>query len=945
MDIVSFIPILLILGAGFLILIPLNRLFHLKLPVLDIFLHSFIIGVALIVFPLIWFGVAPLPVFFEGWIFLLATLSILALIIGSFYYLKKILKYNFSENLALDRNMFFFVLILLLVSIYLIYALLLPLRGYDALWIYLPNALWFYLNASIPYLNGLNFVPTVKEPLNSLLYTFALYLTGNFSIELFPVIFFIFWAILTYKLCLKIFPDQHTLALLSLAMFLAFPANIWFMDQWAYYQDIYLGFFFTATVYFFLESQHSEQTNYYTVLTGLCLALSLVSKLSGWSLFFILPLLLQTGKRGKIILSWYTGLLFLFLGIEGSYRLYIGIIPVFILFFLLLMYHLWDPQKKVFIHTHTRAFFTVLFIGLVLGGYWLYSTLQKFSFLASTLTSAYWNLGSSLLWTFKAADPSSSTYIFESAQAANFFGIIVILLIGYLFAVLWAFPKVISLLKRWNHSFLVIWVLIFFSIWVVFESTASIRYLTPVFSPLIILVLKGWFITKDTIQSTVRKRSLLLAQTHSPYVSDSFQTRSYTVSHRFALFILSSGIVSLYIPILSFSTSAPSLLGSIAQAYVYSEYLYYNNWFLVLILVLGLPSLVILLILYHTAAIIQVEKFKHNIVNNKKISTTLSVFFVCILIIIPLVVPGTVLALNNFNVQQFQQTYDYEDRGAVQDIVAHIIADNNPSAAILTFNTPGLSLWTDQPTIDIFQQSGLLGPLFTSQNITEGLDLLLHPFNYLITNYSSINVQNVTQPLITYIVVPNYGNLYYQYYLNQFKSKSYVFPMLEHQKYFKLLYTNTEFRLYKRIYVDPFFQGVFDVGVTHQKINNSILGVVSNNMTLGSSIHGYLALDLSQAPNQVINVTIQITYLSENVLSYYNTTYSTYHLNTAFTSIPWSIPVSNNTIMLKNISGLVEYHNNHGVLLTLPYSFGSTSTIPISNVNGEYQISSGTGLE
>ena len=941
MDIVSLIPILLIFGIGFLIQLPINKIFDLKMSVLDIFLHSFIMGIALIVFPLIWLGLAPLPPLFESWVFLLASLGILTLIISSFYYLKKILNYNFSENLSLHKNLFLFALILLLLGYYLIYAALLPLRGYDALFIYLPNSLWFFVNSSIPYFNGLNFVPTIKEPLNSLLFTFTLYVTGNFSIELIPVIFFIFWGVLTYKLCLKVFPNQQTLALVSFAMFLAFPANLWLMDKWAYYQDIYIGFFFTATIYFFLESQHSEHHLYFTFLTGICLALSLVSKLSGWSLFFILPLLVVTSKKGKNILSCYTGLLFGFLCLEGSFRIFIGIIPVFILFFILILYHLWEPTRNENIRANIWSFLSILLIGLFLGGYWLYITLQKFSFLSNSILNTYWNLGNSIMWAFKSANPSSPSYIFESAQSTNFFGIILILLIGNLFAVFWAFPKLISVMKRGSHSVLVIWVLVFFSIWIVYESTASIRYLTPIFSPLVILVLKGWFIIKEAINTNFGKR----APDTTLSINDSSNKNYYAVSNKFALFIIASGIVSLYLPIISLNNSAPSILGSIAQAYVYSEYLYYNNWFVIIILVIGLPALFILIKIYHHPIVPWLENLMQKTINNRKFGVIIPVFLLLIIIIIPLIVPATILALNNFNIQQFQQIYDYENRGAVQDIVDHIIADNNPSAAILTFNTPGLPIWTNQPTIDLFQQSGILEPIFSNQNISQGLELLLHPFNYIINNYSSVNLQNVSQPLITYIVVPNYGNLYYHDYLTQFESKSYLFPMLEHQDYFKLLYTNTEFRLYKRVYVNPTFMGVFDVGLTGPTINNSILGFVSDNMSLGPSIHGYLGVDLNQVPNQIVNDTVIIGYLSEGVLSYQNTTSSMYQSNKTFTYIHWNIAASNKTISLRSISGLIEYRDNQGNIMTSTYSFASSNNIRVLNINGEYKIYSGIGLQ
>ena len=169
--------------------------------------------------------------------------------------------------------------------------------------------------------------------------------------------------------------------------------------------------------------------------------------------------------------------------------------------------------------------------------------------------------------------------------------------------------------------------------------------------------------------------------------------------------------------------------------------------------------------------------------------------------------------------------------------------------------------------------------------------------------------------------------------------------MLEHQDYFKLLYTNTEFRLYKRVYVNPTFMGVFDVGLTGPTINNSILGFVSDNMSLGPSIHGYLGVDLNQVPNQIVNVTVNIGYLSEGVLSYQNTTSSMYQSNKTFTYIHWNIAASNKTISLRSISGLIEYRDNQGNIMTSTYSFASSNNIRILNINGEYKIYSGIGLQ
>ena len=132
---------------------------------------------------------------------------------------------------------------------YLFIQIILPLRGFDALYYYLPETEIFYQSNRITEYNYLSFQPVIKSPLNVLLYVYFLYTTGSYEIHLVPFIFLLGIVFVVYDFAIEFFQDE-SIAQTSVIITLTLPFIYWLLNYWAFYQDLYLCFFFSLTCYF-----------------------------------------------------------------------------------------------------------------------------------------------------------------------------------------------------------------------------------------------------------------------------------------------------------------------------------------------------------------------------------------------------------------------------------------------------------------------------------------------------------------------------------------------------------------------------------------------------------------------------------------------------------------------------------------------------------------------
>ena len=922
----AILPILSILGVGLLANSIITKFTNHSFTYDEIILNSNVYGFSLLVFPLIFFGLGDNTIDFS---FVTKIFGIIGLIAFIFYFYK-FLKL-FIENLEvlskfLNRNdQIYIYLTLIAISIYLLYSILLPLRGYDSLWMYFPNSLLYFQTSSIPELNFFNFMPTVKEPFNSLLYTYTLYITGDWSIELIPFYFIMLWGFLTYKLSYLLIKDRR-LSILSMLMFFFFPGNIWFIDNWPYYQDIFLGFFFTLTIYYFLKSQNTKSTNFYTILAGLALALALISKISGWTLFLILPLLLKVNKKQKILIIFYAILLFSFLIFQGIFRIYIGILPVFIMLLLFLVAHIWYYKSETENRFNLIKLGFIYIIGIIIGSYWLIQSLERVSALSTFLLDQYLNLSDLIKWEY--VPPEELRWIFEHAHSITFESIILILIISNLFGLFFALPKLRSLLHFGDTSPLVIWTLSFFAIWIVYHSTASFRYLTPIFTPIVILSVKGIQLLYLSIVEKSKNESNNNVEAEE-IDTDYFQENRFF--RKSIIIILFFSIISLYIPIIPSIDSSGLDVNNIGLSYIKNAFYYYSNWLFIIIVVLIIPLLVLLYINYKIS-FNQLQNYIDTLFS-KIITKKVIYSLIVLIIIIPTFVPMSVFTISNGNLMVFQETYVFENRREYKEVIAHIISENNPRGGIITFNTPGLSIWTLQPSLDVFLQFDILRPFLTDYSVSKGLEFLKNPTNNLLVNGNQID----TNINFTYLMIPNYKNYFYPLFIENFRYKTYLYSMLENQYYFKEIYKNTEFRLFRTIFRDTDFLGPYDIFLVGKESKTSAFGdsLIATSYKTPTTIE--IPIDVSLIKNSSVNISLQIDYEINHTIKSETSSVNYNFISNNFITLTYDFGAFD-SLKVFNVTTTLSYQDANGHVINKKVRFFSISGINIYKIDSIYQI-------
>ena len=945
MQVLDILVVIALFSIGFTPYILVKRFSKVKIGFFESLLVIFIFSFSLVCFPLILFGTLGDRLFFKYYTFFLTIVSlsfIIYYILRNFHNLFKLINYYDIE----DSSAYTFVALVFAIAAftYLFHAWILPLRGYDALNLYFPDAILFNLTKEIPLFNPFNFFPVVKEPLNSLLYSYSLSLVNQISVDLVILLIILLWAGLTYYLTLLFFPSNRNLAFLSFLMFLFFPLNFWFLDQWFYYQDIFLGFFFTCTIYFTLKSFDSSNSKsqilFYAVLSGLSFSLSLISKSSGWILVFIIIALFLFYSSHQIILKSYYIILFSSLTVIGFSKFSFILIPFFIIILLLIIYHS-TPDKFIINSFKSNRIATILIIGIgvVLGGYWFYYMFYKF---ITLLGPSYTRL---LVSNFFASSNSSATkfsttsiyFTFENSYNVNFFSMALLLLIGNLFAIFYALPKVLSLLKRSNVSVLVIWVLIFFSFWVVLDSS-SIRYLTPVITPSLILTVQGFLVIKSKLTFLYHSKFLSLTDVKEEIVAK--------FSSIWILIILSLGLCSLYLPI-PLNTLLSLNRNGIARAYLLSAYIYYSNWFILVLIFIIFPIVVYFIFLKFNLKLYHFRKLS-SFFNPKVKAISFSVFILFLFIFPNIPLFGTFYS-SNFNVYQTQQTYDYDYRPDVQELINVLYSTNDPTAGVMVYDTPGIPVWIGNPTYDIYSAKYILNPLFSSNNITEGLQILLNPYSYLASVINYTLPKGFALPSIDYIVIPNVNNLYYNSFMNSFRTENYFFALVQNPNYFQLYYENSDFLVYKREFTTPSYYGIYDLGLQFNKKQIPILGSIPQYSNLSSSIQGYANFYFLQ--NFLKNLHLINGYISLNTTITSNGTVSILQHNFTVSEIPnasfnltWSIP-NISTFNLDNISIRFTFFDSQGSRHFFSWSFDANPTLKIiKNKNNQFSLVSDSGM-
>lgn len=770
------LPIITILAVGGGIWYILRRLGPSNIRPTEYFNICLLLGTFSLIVPMTWIGIQPNGTWtlrtttqelniinFPGWSLVFFFVGLILTTIAGYYGLKKLLRAleDFHVDLA-SFNDYRLILLGFLLLDYLFLVLILPIRGFDALYYYLPEAEVFSQTDRITEVNYLSFLPVVKSPFNVLLYVYSKYVTNEFAIQILPFLFLVGIVLVVYDFSLEIFQNK-TMALTSGIFVLTLPFIYWLINYWAFYQDLYLAYFFSVTCYFGYKWYKSPSDWLNGIFVCLGIVMALLSKINGWVLLLILVLWLPTGMKGKTVRIVTLLGLSVFLSIQIATRVFVGgVLPILaslgIAIFLVVKEKAPNEPTSVF-----RRHLPIL-IGAVLGSFWLLDRMALSDAVWTEIYETYFRLSQQIKWVYPTPASDPLLHNLEGIHRVNFFSASGILLLGSIFVLPWIILKISSFREYREITPFFIWLLVFFAVWCAYYLTGSIRYLAPLIVPMILAITWGFH------QFT----KLLASETHQ---------------HFWGLFFAFLGTASFYylIPLTSLSITDQTqktiglLYNQVAMSY------YSRPEFLVLFAV-GFSILLFWFVLK------DVNSFP-SWIKKRNLATQTKRVLLCTIIIIPIAVQSYLLIYVQGDLQAFQAIHEYEYRDEYQDLVTVIQQQNHPLSAILTVRMPGLQFFTNQPTIDIYYQYSLFpgNPFFESTNLTELLTILEDPVLYIFGTDLNLSLSFS----IRFIVVPAVKNIYYDVYLSQIKAKSILFSSIESHESFLLLYNNTDFRLYE----------------------------------------------------------------------------------------------------------------------------------------------------
>ncbi len=779
-SILDFLPIITILAVGAGIWYLLSRLTSSTLRKTEYFNVILLIGSSILIIPLTWIGIQPdgilsisvfqvslLEIDFYSWCLIYYLLGLVITIVLGYLILKKNLPKleDFRLEAFSQLKDIKIILVLFLLIDYLILELLLPLRGFDALYYYFPETEVFFQTQRITEANYLSFLPVVKSPFNVLLFLYIYFTTNSMLIQLIPFLFLVGLVFLVYDFCIELF-DNKSIAMIASIFILTLPFTYWLMNYWAFYQDLYLAYFFSVSCYFSLKWYKNPSNHIFGLLLGLGIILSLLSKINAWTLPIILILWLPSNKPLKIIRILIIVLLGIFLSIQASTRIYFGtILPIG--FALIAAIYLILREDNT--GNTSQSYFQLIpiSIGTIMGSFWLTNRMSLSDAVGKEIYNLYFFIDRNIIWNYPLQSSDPLMHTLERMHGVNFISAMGILLLGTVFVLPWIFLKISAIMSYRKITAPLIWVLVFFAIWSTYYLNGSIRYLTPIIIPMIICISWGFHRIAHNLQNQVTKDILLVITAFLGCFS------------------------FYYLPSLGSFSITDQTQESVGLSYNQSAYDYYSNPQILILLAIGISLLYLLFIKRDSIRpIIQFNYYS----SFKWIQRIL----IMAIILIPIVIQSYILIYTQGDIAQFQAIHEYEYRDEYQQIVTVIQQQNQPFAAIMAVRTPGLQFFTKQPVIDIYYQQTVFpnDPFFTLTNISEIVEILYNPLNYI---PEIENVINVTFSL-SYIVVPNIYNIYYSSYQTEIVSKSILFQSLDSSQYFSLIYENSDFQLFEVIF-------------------------------------------------------------------------------------------------------------------------------------------------
>jgi hypothetical protein len=797
--------------------------------------------------------------------------------------------------------------------------IILPLRGYDALWMYFTSSYVIYLTDSIPLVNYLTFQPFFKEPVLLLLYAGGIYLTSDFSLIFLPILFTCGNAVLVYLLT-KEFTKNHQLRLFAVLIYLVMPFTKWMVDSWAYYQDLYLEFFFTLTVFLFLKTINKEQgakTAFYTTMTGLAFSLTILTKINGLTLIVVLLLLAPLPRKyERTARAMFVVVIAGIFCLLVATRIYIGFLLPIAVYALILLLSGVRYYSNVVDKQKITSLLAVLMVGFGIGLTWLIELRSRLpEVFDSQVIEQYFSLENAAKLSFPSLLETGNEIHIEIGHGVNFWTSGFLFFLGTFFTTFWLIPKIFGLIGTRNIPAAMIWLFSYLVIWTAYYANSSLRYLSPIHAPTAILVAVGIF----KIWEHYNKNE-------SPSV----------IYMLFWGFLACLNYYYLISPELLIEYQ--SKINSIGEAFNQSTVWFNNNPFILLLL--GIIPAGILLFYFKWSPSVTAQ----GLFQNDQLKRTLTMVLIIVIIVVPIIVPVVVLTTVDFDLARFQQTYVYDSRPAAREVVNFIIQDNKPTSCILAVNFPNLAYLTQQPVLDLYQQREPFQPIFENQNATEALTLIQDPFLHLKQQYpqiaagfSDLDQLNLQ---VKYIVVPSSNHYWYSYYKKNLYNVTYFFRLLNNNLYFDLSFNNTEFYVYQPIFENQTFSGIVDVFLTDGRNSSTLMRIIEEELAFNEAPELKILLDLQMIDTSNVSISARANFtLNTNIFQ--NIEINTSVIPNSFIELNFGkLPINSRSLNWMNIK--ISYYQNN-IQITNNYDL-YTIAEPMKYSATDWTVFSGTGF-
>ncbi|MEL0164563.1 MAG: hypothetical protein VW886_06285 [Candidatus Heimdallarchaeota archaeon] len=609
--------------------------------------------------PELWlYGIASyiLPIFFLNILFgiSLSALTLIHIAIGSALLIIFIIS-NYSKVFDIDiprifkSNGLLKLLCIMLTINYMFLQTIFPLRGWDALNFYIPIGLDYYLRDDVFFdFNLFTLFPSFKAPISSLMISYNMYFSNQLQQNLGHVIFIIMLGIMIVRYC-EIKGYSENIRLYSYLIYLTAPMTYTYFHDMVYYQDHIIGFFYAMTMFSLIEKDNIENSR---LIFMISFSLSILSKISGYTLFILIILIVLNSinpKMYKLSLIGFLG----FLIFQASAKSYVEIIAVVAILFGLLIKTEFESLRFRFVE------FKYLVLPTIVGIFWVIS-INDIPMIIQNLNSQYIAINTFEIQFYERIELINTIY-FENNHSINIGNIILVLLLNYWFVSVLLIPKLVGLKSNYEKkSIYLFWLIIYFSIWLVYHGNVSMRYLYPIVMPLMIMIIDGINNINQKLKISKDKLDII---------------------------ILVCGVINIlqYYPLLPI------------------RYIYENFNERIYAIQGSMIDLILLIMVFSILSVkIMNMNMKPDIIKYTKI------VLMMILIIGPIGYQTYILADNSFDTQETEKYLSFNTRKSIQEISNFINSEFSIMDDIgIGYNIPGIALFSRTPILDIMSLTNI----------------------------------------------------------------------------------------------------------------------------------------------------------------------------------------------------------------------------------------------